>query len=296
MPIEDSREWQAERLRLLWEHRRIFLRAAALGLIISTLVAFLIPKSYTSTAQLMPPDTQSTSGMAMMAAMAAKGGGGLAGVAGDLLGLKSSGALFIGVLRSQTAQDRLIQQFNLRNVYGKRLIVDARTKLDENTSISEDRKSGIITISVTDHSPQRAAALASAYVDQLNSLVSELSTSSAHRERVFLEERLKFAKQDLDDASNQLAQFSSKNNTLDIQQQGKAMLDAAALLAGQLVAAQSQLEGLRQIYTDNNPRVRSLNARVAELRRQLEKLGGTQANAVNDTGATQEHTGDPSAA
>ncbi len=296
VPLEDSREWQAERLRLLWGRRKFFLRAAVIGLLASTLLAFSIPKSYTSTTQLMPPDPQSTSGMAMMAAMAAKAGSGLGGAAGDLLGLKSSGALFIGVLRSQTSQERLVQQFDLRKIYGVRLVMDARMKLDENTSISEDRKSGIITISVTDHSPQRAAALAGAYVDQLNSLVSELSTSSAHRERVFLEERLKVAKQDLDDASNQLAQFSSKNNTLDIQQQGKALLDAAGAIAGEMIAAQSQLEGLRQIYTDNNPRVRSLNARVAELRRQLEKLGGTQANAVNGTSASQEHTGDPSTA
>jgi len=295
-PLADPREWQAERLRLLWKRRRFFLRAGTLGLIASTVVAFLIPKSYTSTTQLMPPDPQSTSGMAMMAAMAAKAGGGLGAVAGDLLGLKSSGALFIGVLRSQTSQDRLIQQFDLRKVYGTRLVTDARTKLDENTSISEDRKSGIITISVTDHSPQRAAALASAYVDQLNSLVSELSTSSAHRERVFLEERLKVAKQDLDDASNQLAQFSSKNNTLDIQQEGKAMLDAAGTIAGEMIAAQSQLEGLRQIYTDNNSRVRSLNARVAELRKQLEKLGGTSANGTNGTSASTDQAGDPSAA
>jgi uncharacterized protein involved in exopolysaccharide biosynthesis len=281
LPPEDSRERQAERLRLLWGRRRLFFRAGAIGFLVSTLIAFFIPKSYTSTAQLMPPDPQSTSGMAMMAAMAAKATGGLGAVAGDLLGLKSSGALFIGVLRSQTSQDHLIQQFDLRNVYGKRLLTDARTKLDENTSISEERKSGIITISVTDHSPQRAAALANAYVDELNSLVSELSTSSAHRERVFLEGRLKVAKQDLDDASNQLAQFSSKNNTLDIQQEGKAMLDAAGAIAGEMIAAQSQLEGLRQIYTDNNARVRSLNARVAELRKQLEKLGGTQVNGVN---------------
>src|SRR5437867_4964623 len=164
-PLADPREWQAERLRLLWKRRRFFLRAGTLGLIASTVVAFLIPKSYTSTTQLMPPDTQSSSGIAMMAAMAAKVGGGLGSMAGDLLGVKSSGALFIGVLRSQTSQERLIQQFDLRKVYGKRLVVDARTKLDENTSISEDRKSGIITISVTDQSPQRAAAMASAYVD-----------------------------------------------------------------------------------------------------------------------------------
>jgi len=99
----------------------------------------------------------------MMAGMAAKVGGGLGGVAGDLLGLKSSGALFIGVLRSQTSQDRLVQQFDLRKVYGRRLVMDARTKLDENSSISEDKKSGIITISVADRNPALAAAIASAY-------------------------------------------------------------------------------------------------------------------------------------
>jgi uncharacterized protein involved in exopolysaccharide biosynthesis len=285
-PIEDSHEWQADQLRLLWGRRRFFFRAVAAGLLVSTLVAFLIPKSYTSTTQLMPPDPQSTSGMAMMAAMAAKAGGGLAGIAGDLLGIKSSGALFIGVLRSQTSQDRLVEQFDLKKVYGTRLVMDTRLRLDENTSISEDKKSGIITISVTDHSPQRAAALANAYVDQLNTLVSELSTSSAHRERVFLEERLRVARLDLDEATNQLAQFSSKNNTLDIQQEGKAMLDAAGSIAGELIAAQSQLEGLRQIYTDNNSRVRSLNARVAELRRQLEELGGTQGNAAKNPQAS----------
>ena len=279
VPLADSRELQAERFRLLWSQRRFLLRATSVGLLASALTAFLIPKSYTSTAQLMPPDQQSTSALAMMAGMAAKAGGGLGAMAGDLLGIKSSGALFVGVLRSQTAQDRLIQQFDLKKVYGKRLVMDARKKLDENTSISEDRKSGIISISVTDHESQRSAALANAYVDQLNSLVAELSTSSAHRERIFLEERLKVAKHDLDDAVNQLAQFSSKNNTLDIQQEGKAMLDAAGTIAGQLIAAESQLEGLRQIYTDNNSRVRAMQGRVSELRRQLEKLGGVQNNA-----------------
>jgi uncharacterized protein involved in exopolysaccharide biosynthesis len=284
-PFGDSREWQAERLRLLWNNRRLFLRAVGIGLVLSTLVAFLIPNQYTSTTQLMPPDNQSsTSSMAMMAATLAKGAGALSSVAGDLLTLKSSGAMFVGVLRSETVQDRLIQQFDLRKVYGKKLIVDARQKLDENTFITEDRKSGIITINVTDHSKERAAGLANAYVEQLNSLVAQLSTSSAHRERVFLEERLDAVKKNLDQDANQLAQFSSKNNTLDIRDEGRAMLDAAAGVAGQMIAAQSQLEGLRQIYTDSNPRVRSLNAHVMELRKQLDKLGGAkgQTNATGD--------------
>jgi uncharacterized protein involved in exopolysaccharide biosynthesis len=283
--LEDSREWQAARLRLLWCHRRVFVRAAAVGLLASTLLALLLPKQYTSTTQLMPPDSQSTTGMAMMmAAAAAKGAGGgaLGSVAGDLLGLKSTGALFIGILRSQTAQDRLVEDFDLRKVYDARLAMDARKVLNENTTISEDKKSGIISLSVIDRSPRRAAALANAYVDQLNLLVAGLSTSAAHRERVFLDERLKVVKQELDQASNQLAQFSSKNATLDIKDEGKAMLETAAMLAGQMIAAQSQLEGLRQIYTDNNPRVQSLNARVVELRRELEKLGGGALSKTAD--------------
>jgi len=291
--VEELHERQAHLLRLFWNRRKFMLRAGASGLIVSTLLAFLIPKSYTSTTQLMPPDQQSMTSMAMMAGLASRVGGQLGSIAGDLLGMKSSGALFIGVLRSQTSQEHIVNEFDLRRAYGIKLMTDARKKLDENTSISEDRKSGIISINVTDRSPQRAAAIANAYVDELNSLVSQLSTTAAHRERVFLEQRLKVAKHDLDEASDDLAQFSSKNSTLDIQTEGKAMLDAAATVAGQLIAAQSELEGLRQIYTDNNARVRAWNARVAELRNQLKKLSGAPGSGTN-RGATQTvESGDP---
>jgi capsule polysaccharide export protein KpsE/RkpR len=291
------RERQAEIVRTLWDRRRSLLHAAIVGLVLSTLLAFLLPKSYTSTAQLMPPDPQSGNGLAMMAALAGKTLGNLSGMTGDLLGLKSSGAMFVGVLKSETSQDRIVQQFDLKKVYGKRYVIDARKKLDDSTAITEDRKSGIITIKVSDRDPQRAAAIANAYVDELNDLVAQLSTSAAHRERVFLEQRLKLAKVDLDTAADQLAQFSSKNNTLDVQIEGKAMLDAAGNLAGQLIAAESQLEGLRQIYTDNNARVKALKARVDQLRNELEKFGGSKQNpevdAPNATNPGLLQTGDP---
>jgi hypothetical protein len=74
MLVEDSREWQAQRLRLLWKRRRFFLRAGARGLVASTLVALLIPKSFSSIAQFTPPDAQSSSSFAMMAVMASTKG------------------------------------------------------------------------------------------------------------------------------------------------------------------------------------------------------------------------------
>src|SRR5579859_130255 len=82
------------RLRTLWE-RRIFLgRAALAGLLFGTLLAFIIPTKYHSTTQLMPPESQSTTGMAMLSALTAKAGG-LGAMAGDLMGVQGSGDLFI---------------------------------------------------------------------------------------------------------------------------------------------------------------------------------------------------------
>jgi capsule polysaccharide export protein KpsE/RkpR len=162
----------------------------------------------------------------------------------------------------------------LRHVYGISRLGDARVILANSTGVSVDRKSQIITIAVTDHDPKRAAAIGEAYIAELNRLVSELSTSSARRERIFLEERLKAVSQDLEAAEKEFSQFSSKNTAIDIKEQGKAMVEAAAALQGQYIAAQTELEGLRQIYTDSNVRVRTVSARIAELKHQLEKLGG----------------------
>ena len=264
-----------EHLLVVWRSRQFIFRAALLGLLTGTLVAFLLPKRYTSVVQLMPPDGQSNSGMAMLAALSGKSPM-LSGVAGDLLGVNGSGALFVKILQSRTIQDRLVRRFDLKRVYRDRLEEDANKDLAERTGIADDLKSGVITISVTDGDAHRATAVAQAYVDELNTLSAELSTSAARRERIFLEERLKAVKLDLDHAALEFSQFASKNTAVDIKEQARAMVDAAARLQGELIAAESQQKGLEAIYASTNPRVLAVQARVAELRRQLEKIGGAQ--------------------
>jgi len=284
--VEVQKARNADRAWLLWENRRLLLRFTIRGLIVATIAAFLLPKQYVSIARLMPPEKETGSALSMMASMVMGGSGGggggggssLGDVANDLLGTKSQGALYSDVLRSRTVADALITRFDLRKVYGVRYYEDARDRLAKHTEIAEDRKSGIIVIKVREHDPHRAAALAEGYVEELNTLIAAVSTSAARRERVFIEQRLKTVKQDLDTAAQRFSEYSSKNTAIDIPEQGKAMVDAAAVLKGQLIASQSELEGLSQIYTDSNVRVRSLRARVEELQRQLVKLGGDNAS------------------
>jgi len=260
-------------LRRLWDERRFLSRAICAGLGVGFLVAFIIPTEYESSVQLMPPDSQSGSGLAMVAALA--GSGGLGSIAGDLLGAKNTSDQFVAILHSRTAADGVIQRFGLKSIYAERLDEDARKKLADNTRISVDRKTGIISITVVDRDPHRAAAIAQGYVDELDHMVTTLSTSAARRERIFLEQRLNAVKQDLDQAANDFSQFASKNTTIDISEQGKAMVQSAAALQGEMIAAESELKGLEQIYSSNNVRVRSVQARIAELKQQLQKLGGT---------------------
>jgi capsule polysaccharide export protein KpsE/RkpR len=285
----DRREIVAK-LSVLWQHRQSLFRAAICGVVVATLIAFLIPKQFESTTRLMPPDDSSGAGMAVLATISGKAGG-LGSLAGDMLGVKSTGDLFVGVLKSRTVQDGVIQKLDLRKVYGQTRWEDARRELASNTSISQDRKSGIITITVTDRDARRAAALAQQYLESLNAVVNQVSTSSARRERIFLEERLQQVKQDLGLAEKDFSEYASKTGAIDVKEQGKAMLTAAAGLQGEMIAARSQLEGLRQIYTDNNVRVRSLKARVAELRAQLDKVSGKQdliSDEVNPNAANSD--------
>src|SRR5262249_42754026 len=111
---------KANHARLLWEHRRLFLKVAIYAAIASAILAFLIPSRFRATAQLMPPDGQQGLGMALVSALSTKGSSGLGALAGDLLGSKNSGALFVGVLKSRTVADRLINEFQLWRVYRER--------------------------------------------------------------------------------------------------------------------------------------------------------------------------------
>ena len=270
-----------DKLRVLWDQRALLYRWAIIGLVASTIIAFLIPARYTTTVHLMPPDQ---AGQGLSSIMGALGKGGeLASLGSELFGMKTSGDLFVGVLKSQTVENAIINKFDLRKLYGVRRYEDARKELESRTDVSSDRKSGIITIKVTDRNPARVAQMGQEYIDQLNHVVIALDTSAAHRERVFLENRLKEVEQDLESAEKDFSQFASKNAALDVKEQGRAMIGAAGELEGELIAAQTELQGLRQIYTNNNVRVRSLEARISEYRRQLQKMGGQPGSTDHDT-------------
>jgi capsule polysaccharide export protein KpsE/RkpR len=226
---------------------------------------------YTSTTTLMPPDSASTNS-SYLSLMSSSGAAAAAGSA--LLGVKTPGSTFIGIMKSRTVEEKLVNRFGLISQYKSKLIEDASKQLAANTQMEEDSKSGIITISVEDRNPVLASKIAQGYVEELDRVVALDSTSSARRERIFLEGRLKEIKQDLDDSSEALSQFSTKSRTIDMPSQASAMMGTGLKLQEELATARSDLAGMRQTYSEDNVRVRTASAQVDELQRQMDKITG----------------------
>jgi capsule polysaccharide export protein KpsE/RkpR len=270
VPDSDS----AAKLRLIFEKRRWIYKVAVRSFVLSLILVLLLPPEYESSVSMMPPDASSDMG-SMMAAFMGKTSSEITTLADSFLGVKSTGAIVVDLLQSRTVQYRIVDRFNLQKLYWARYKESARKTLDRRTEIKEDHKSGVIRLTVMDHSPWRAHDMAQAYVEELNRIQAEVSTSSARRERVFIEQRLATVKTGLEDAEKKFSAYASNNATLDIKDQAKTMVESAAVLQGQMIAAQSELQGIEQIYTPANIRVRSLKARIEELRKELQKLDGT---------------------
>lgn len=290
VPVENDQRipthW-ADRVTLLWQHRRLLARVTAISLVISLGIAFLIPKEYKATASIMPPDQQN-SGAAMLAALMGHGGlGSIGSLASGLLGGHTTTALFVNLLKSGTVRGALIDRFHLQQVYHARYRFAAAKRLSHRTKISDDKKSGVITIEVEDTNPVRARDMAQAYLDELNKLVNRTSTSEARRERIFIERRLHGVQGDLEQAQLALSEFSSKNSTVDIKEQTRAMVETGARVQGELLVEQSGLQSLRQIYGDSNVRVKETQARIAALQRDLVKMTGSSAPLQTSLAGTE---------
>jgi len=270
-------------LTALWNGRWTIPRVAITGVILFEAIAWLLPVKFTSTASLMPPDAQTFTSSSSLTAL--NGSAALApglGGGGGLLGSRSAGATAIGILGSVTVQNDIIKRFDLLRVYHCKHYADARKILASQTFADEDKKSGVVSISVTNHDRYLARDIAQEYIDELDKLLASLSTSSARRERIFLENRLGTLKTELDATTVEFSRFSSKNATLNPQSQGQALVQSSAGLQSQLISAQAQLSSLKAMYSENNVRVRQARALVDSLQAQLQRLNGSSKSGSTD--------------
>jgi uncharacterized protein involved in exopolysaccharide biosynthesis len=223
----------------------------------------------------VPPEAKQSSLSAMLGQL-----GSIAGLSEGDLGLRNPGDLFIGMLHSRTIQDRLIDQFDLRKVYKAKRYQDARKKLDARSYIVAE-KEGLISISVEDRDPSRAAALANAYVNELHALNSQLAISEAGQRRVFYEEKAGAERDALAQAEVALKQAQEKTGLLQPDAQARVIIQSVADMRAQVAMREVQIDAMRTYATKDNPELRRAEQELAGLRGQLAKMERNSAESTN---------------
>jgi uncharacterized protein involved in exopolysaccharide biosynthesis len=262
-------------LVLAREKKRILLITLGVA-VLATIVAFLLPKMYTATATILPPQQKRSSLNSMLGQI-----GAIAGLGASDLGLKNPADIFVAMLTSRTVEDNLIDRFDLRKVYWVRRYQDARKKLNSRSEIIST-KEGLISISVGDQDPKRAAAIANAYVEELHSLNQNLAVTEAAQRRLFFEQQLKAERDQLSEAELALKQVQEKSGLLQPEAQGKTIIASVADMRAQIANHEVQVQAMRSYATENNPDLKRAETELAGLRSQLAKLEHNNNAAVGN--------------
>jgi len=230
-------------LIILAQRKRLILRITAAFAILAALVSLILPKRYTATVVLLPPQQNSTMGGILASQMG--GMAGVAALAGASLGIKNPNDMFVGMFKSGTVEGAMVQHFDLMKEYHARYLSDARKDFESHVVVDGSGKDGFIRISVRDPDPRRAADLANGYVDQFRSLSQHLAITEASQRRLFFEQQLGQAKNNLADAEEALKKTELTTGVIQLDSQTRALVEAAATLRAQIEAKEVQIEAMQ---------------------------------------------------
>jgi uncharacterized protein involved in exopolysaccharide biosynthesis len=276
-PVDQHGEMSfAELFSALSRRRMTIARAVLITALVSMVAVLLIPAEYTAEAVILTPQ-EAQSSLSAMAQLAGTGSGlsGLSLLSG--FGFRTPSDLYVGIMKSRTITDALINRFDLKRVYGDKYFQDARKHLARSTRVKAG-KDTLIRIQVDDRDPKRAAQLANAYVEELSNRNSTVAFTEASQRRLFFEKQVAKEKELLASAEDALRHTQQVTGLIVPSGQAEAIIRSASQLNAEILSRQAQLAGMRAYVTDDNPRFQAVQRELASLRSELANLqNGEQA-------------------
>ena len=258
---------------VLVARQKVIVGLCGMGMVVSLVVSFLLPNVYESTSSVLP-QLESKEGGALAALLASPAAGGMAQNLGlGLPGLPTTPTdVFVSILKSRLMADEVIKKFNLMDRYREKTMVDTRKELEDHLRITVTKEK-VIKVAVEDEDPQVAADMANFYVTNLDRLNRTVTVSKAGQNRVFLERRLNETMESMAKAEEALRDFQAKNKTVAVEAQAKVMIEAAAMIQGQITAQEVQLQVMGTYLSPDNPDLARIRSNVEELKKQLATMG-----------------------
>jgi len=257
-----------ELLIVILRRKRLILGMTFASALISVIISLILTPIYRAETRIMPPQSSVNNVAAQLMGQLGEFGS----LAGGMIGEQTSNALYINLLKSRTILDSIIDKFDLMKLYEEEYRQDARKELLDNLIPNEDKKSGVISVAVEDKDPQRAADMANSFIQELKKLTKGLAISKAAQRRLFYEEQMVDAKDELMKVEEQMKGFQEKTGVLHIEEQAKAIIEGIAELKAEIVAKEVEIRAMRAFITENNPELQAAEEALKGMKMELSKI------------------------
>ncbi len=261
--------------------RKFLVRFILFTTLVTTIVAFLLPKWYKSTASVFPAEQASLfsgfEGVSSLVKTLSGGSKKLGGLSGP-----SEADRYVAILKSDRVIGGMIKKFNLIEIYDftSSSYPNEKTakELIDNTVV-ELQDEGNLTVSVYDKDPKKAAEMANQYIELLNETNSELMVQNAKGNREFVEQRYQKNLVDLRNAEETMKNFQMKYGVIAVPEQAEASIRGGAELYGKLAAKEIELDVLKRTASESHPSVTATENEVQEIRKKIREVNSGSFNA-----------------
>jgi uncharacterized protein involved in exopolysaccharide biosynthesis len=241
-----------------WKRLLLLPLAVGTGVYVS---AMFMPPGYTAKASFMPPQQQQSGLSAALASL-----GPLAASLGSQT-VRNPADQYVSLMQSTTVMDRIIDRFGLMKVYKSEFRRDARLQLSGSVRISLGKKDGLIYVEADGNSPQLAADLANAHIEELRALMGRLAITEAQQRRAFFETQLELTRDRLTKAQLALQQSGFSQGAL--RAEPRAAAEGYSKLKAEVTAAEVRVQTMRGYLNEAAPEFRHAMSTLNALRDQL---------------------------
>ncbi|MEW6051608.1 MAG: Wzz/FepE/Etk N-terminal domain-containing protein [Candidatus Zixiibacteriota bacterium] len=262
-------------LEVLARRRRFVIGFVLAVTLVSIGIALVLPKWYRAEALLLPPkDIGPAVDQLSRLSEVVSVTGGL-----NLPVMVTPSDVYARMLRSRSISDRIISAFDLQHRYQTQTHFETYEALMDHARFRVTEE-GLLSITVEDKDPQTAADMANAFVDEINKLSQEITSSRARESRSFLEERLSQVRMELDSARTALERFQQTYKTVDFDEQTRLAIEQASGLKVSLAQIDLDLQMSSKKLGTDNPNLMELRQKRDIVKRQLSQLelGGSDSS------------------
>ncbi len=242
-------------------------------------ISLILPKAYRAHATIYPPQDD-RGGLSSLSVLLQELPINLMGLGGEAV----SAMEFVPVIESESVRLAIAKRFDLATRYGARHQSELLDMIADRLIIDLSREQ-FLTISYEADTPELAATLTNAFVEELESALEQRNQQKTRAYLTYLEGRLKEAKQDMLAAEEHYRDFQNTHMVLDIEAQAKTQLEITSTLISSLAELIVKRDVQSQLMTADNPELKKLDLEIQTTREVLDNLlmgqySGAESNAI----------------